>query len=376
METRVRYIIVGAFALICAAVALLFVLWMQNSGSLGARRDVLIRFQGPTPGLQIGSPVDFDGLRVGEVAGLAFNRSDPKEIDAILSVDVRTPLSATTKAALGSEGLMGSVYVALSGGSPAQPLQTAAGARYPELIAPGSQSLTDQASATLSQINGLIGENAKPFHEIITNIQNFSAVLSHNSGRVDAILQGLARLTGAGSSSPPPVKLFDLAAPKSIPGFKPSGRVQLVVGDPTSVIALDTQKFLSQAANGQLVLQTSQWTDSIPKLVQSKVVDAFANAKFNFASPPTDGLNPDYQLLLDVRAFQIEQGPPLQATVRLTARLQGHDGKIISANTVEGVAPATAVDGPAAADAMSQAFAAATEKLLDWCQGAIASQTH
>lgn len=365
METRVRYIVVGLFAVVVGLAALFLSLWVQGGGSIRGQRDVQIRFEGSAPGLTTGAAVTFDGLHVGEVTSVAFDPKDPNSVEASISIDAATPLSATTQVSLETQGLLGSVYVSLYGGTANQPLVTPAGQSMPVLVAPAATSLTQDAHQALAQIQSLISDNAKPLHDLITNLQTFSGALAANSDRVDKILAGLAQLTGTGEKPAAP-DTFDLAAPAVGDVLADVGQAQLVINDPTSVVALDTQKFLSERPDGQLTLQTAQWSDSIPKLVQGKIQQTFENAHYHFASLPTDGLNVDYQLLLKIRRFQIVEGNNLTAAVELDAQLMDHDGKILGAKVIDGKAPATASDGSAAAQAMTQAFAAAAADLLTW----------
>ena len=92
-----------------------------------ARRDLYrIRFEGPTSGLQTGSSVQFNGIRVGEVTAFQLDPQDPRRVTATIAVARGTPLRADTKVGVDFRGLMGSPAIALTGGSPtAAPLQAA-----------------------------------------------------------------------------------------------------------------------------------------------------------------------------------------------------------------------------------------------------------
>jgi phospholipid/cholesterol/gamma-HCH transport system substrate-binding protein len=245
----------------------------------------------------------------------------------------------------------------------------------PTLVAPAATSLTQDAHQTLVQIQNLLSDNAKPLHDLITNLQTFSGALAQNSDRVDKILAGLEQMTGTGEKPAPPAT-FDLAAPAVGDVLATVAPAQLVINDPTSAVTLDTQKFLSETPDGQLTLQTAQWSDTIPKLVQEKIQQTFENAHYRFASLPTDGLNADYQLLLKIRRFQIVEGDTPTAEVELDAQLMDHDGKIVDARVIDDKVPATASDGSPAAQAMTQAFAAAAADLLAWYGQTIAHAQH
>jgi len=365
METRVRYIVVGLFTLVVGFALLFFVLWMQSDGSLRGRQDVRIRFAGPTPGLRVGAAVTFNGIRVGEVTRVSLDPDDPNAIEARVSIDATTPLSSTTQVGLDTQGLMGSPYVSLYGGSSGRLLRSGRNAPFPVLMAPPGSSLTLDSRKAVVQIQNLLNENAAPLHETITNIQTFSAALARNADRVDGILAGIERLTGAGEKQAP-AATFDLAAPTFRDQPADVREAKLVIPEPTSVVILDTQRFMAQTLDGQLAPQGTQWSDTIPKLVQKRLLQTFENAKYRFANPPTEGLDPDYQLFLDVRTFQIVEGKDLMAKVQLGARVMGRGGQILGAQVVEGSAGAKSLGGSEAADAMSQAFAAAAHDLLVW----------
>ncbi|MDB5650044.1 MAG: uncharacterized protein JWL62_1564 [Hyphomicrobiales bacterium] len=365
METRIRFVVVGLFTLIVGFAALFFVLWMQGDGTFGRRRDVHIRFAGPAPGLRVGAPVTFNGLRVGEVMHLALDPQDPDGIEARVSIDAATPVSAGTRVSLDSQGLLGAVYVSLYGGASDKPLRSIRGGPPPILSAPAGSSLAMDSHKTLEQIQGLLEDNAKPLHDTIENIQTFSAALARNANRVDGILEGLERFTGGGDK-PPPIATFDLAAPRFPDLLAGAREAKLVVADPTSVVTLDTQRFLSQKPDGQLVTLNTQWSDTIPKLVQKLVLRTFEDAGYRFATSPIDGLDPDDQLLLDIRTFQFLEGKVPSARVSLGAKLAARDGNVVDARVFQSEANAASLDGGEASAAMGQAFASATHDMLVW----------
>lgn len=364
METRVRYIVVGVFAFVVLLAAVFLSLWIGGGGNLRAMRYLEIRFQGPAPGLQTGATVTFNGLNVGSVTGVAFDPKDPNVVDARISIDAATPVSATTQVSLATQGLLGSVYVSLYGGAANQPLITPPGRAMPVLVARATTSLTQDAHETLAQVRKLIGDNAKPLHDLITNLQTFSGTLAKNSGRIEKILAGLEQMTGGGEKPPPPA-IFDLATPSLGTILAKAPQTQLVIDNPKSVVTLATQKFLNEKPDGQLVLKTAQWSDAVPQLVQEKLLQTFENAHYRFVSLP-DSVTADYHLLLNIRKFQIVEGKNLTAEVAFDAQLINHDGKIVGARLIDQRVSAAATDGSPAAQAMSQAFAAAARDLLAW----------
>ncbi len=363
MEPRVRYIIVGLFALLTGLAGLGFSLWIQNKGSLRGRSELIVRFESAAPGLRTGAPVTFNGVRVGEVRRLVFDKTNLNAVDAHLAIDRDAPITAAAKATLEAQGLLGAVYVSLAGGDLGQPLDLAKG--VPVIVAQGATSLSQQAREALDGVKSLVADNAAPFHDIVLNAQTFAAALGRNSNRVDSILQGLDRSLGGGDKEAKPA-LYDLAAP--VPRVDLSGMPEaaLVVADPTTVASLDTQRLILKTAQGQLSPQAVQWPDTIPKLVQKRVLQSFDKAGYRFATGPNDASIPDFQLLIDISAFQIVDAQRPIAEVAFAVRILGADGKVVERSVIEGRAPAASTEPEQAVAAMNAAFASAIEALLVW----------
>jgi phospholipid/cholesterol/gamma-HCH transport system substrate-binding protein len=187
---------------------------------------------------------------------------------------------------------------------------------------------------------------------------------------VDSILQGLDRSLGGGDKEAKPA-LYDPAAPDLSVDLSDMPEAALVVADPTTVATLDTQRLIVKTAQGQLSPQAVQWPDTIPKLVQKRVLQSLDKAGYRFATGPTDTSTPDFQLLIDIGAFQITDAQHPMAEVTLGVRLLGSDGKVIERSLIEGRAPATSTEPEQAVAAMNEAFAMAMEGLLNWCKVAI-----
>ena len=108
METRARYALIGAFILAVIVAGFGFVYWLENSGALGQSTLYKVRFEGPVSGLLIGSPVLFNGIRVGEVTDLALVPGKSEETKVTISVDTGTPIRSDSKIAVESQGFTSS----------------------------------------------------------------------------------------------------------------------------------------------------------------------------------------------------------------------------------------------------------------------------
>jgi len=69
-------------------------------------------------GLSKGSPVQYNGIQVGEVSQLKLDPKDPRKVLARIQVAADTPIKVDTRAKLGLLGLTGVAFVQLTGGAP------------------------------------------------------------------------------------------------------------------------------------------------------------------------------------------------------------------------------------------------------------------
>ncbi len=365
METRARYLLVGFFSLAVIAGGFLFVYWLDSAGGLGARAVYQIRFQGAVLGLRPGSAVLFNGIRVGDVTGLAVVSEEPREVRATISVQEGTPVRTDTAVSVESQGLMGAPVVMLRGGKADAPALPTARAAPGTLVADptATEDVTHAATETLRMVRGVVAENAEPLRSAIANINTFSAALARNSEHIDGIVQGLLRLTGGGDRKPTPV--FDLPAPRDLPrpAKPPAGPV--TIPEPKALVLFDTQRLLARGPRGETVpLEGAQWSDSLPKLVQAKLLQAFENAGYQaVAAQPLDA-NGGEQLLVEIRSFQTETAAA-EAQIELAARIQ-MDGQVVASRTFRATTPLQSADPADAAAAFAEAFARVARDLVGW----------
>ena len=367
MEIKARYRLIGLFMLGVIGLGFVFVYWLQNAGGLAERKTYQIRFSDTIGGVQIGSPVLFDGMHVGEVTSLELSPEDPHLIIVTIGVDKSAPLRADTAVRVESQGLMGSSAVSLYGGSPILPkLNTMA--QPPVLVAgpTAGQGLTDMAREVLGQVDKLVGDNADNLHDTIANLKTFSATLAKNSGRLDTLIGGLEKTFAAPAK--PPVATYDLLAPQEFPPVTHAPSKQLIVAMPTAVIALDTQKmFLLLPGGESRAIEDVQWSDSLPNLIQAKIVQSFENAHFAAAvTRPLEGVTANNQLLIDLRRFGVAPAPVAKAEIEFGAKILAENGKILAARLFHAEAATKGDDVAADAAALDEAFGKAATDLVTW----------
>jgi len=362
METRAPFVLIGGFVLAAIAAVFGFVYWLNNTAGLGPRASYHVQFDGSVPGLLVGAAVLFNGIRVGEVTDLGLAADNPRRVNATISVAQATPVRADTKVGLEFQGLTGVPVIALEGGT----MPASAGA-VPTLIAEqgAGQSMTQAARDALRRVDAVLAENSGPLKDTIANLKVFSEGLARNTGKLDGIVAGLEKMTGGGT---PAQKItYDLRAPQNL---GPAGRTlkgQLAIPEPTAVAMLETQRMLFSPVKDYPNFSDFLWADSIPKLLQARLIDSFEN--YDIAHAPlraADVGQTDYQLLIDVRRFRITAEAEPAVEIGLSVRLLDKNGKVIAARLFEDRQKLDRIEPPAAADAFSNAFGRIAKEMIGW----------
>ena len=208
-------------------------------------------------------------------------------------------------------GLTGAGKVALSGGAPTAPPLPAGN---PAMIVADNatlKDLTESARGTLGEIDRVINDNADSLHGAIASIETFAGALARNADKVDAIVNGLAQLTGGGAATN--YALHDLPAPAVAKAAAvPDG--QLVVLRPTALVALSTQRILIADANGDVpVFDVVRFADY--DVAEGGFVTSLEDieADVRHVSLPLDEAATSYRVLAQVSQGRDQKPADLQA---------------------------------------------------------------
>lgn len=187
METRAHHILIGLFTLFTAVAALLFSLWLGKS-SLDNRYDLYeVVFNESVSGLSTGSPVQFNGIKVGEVSALRLDLKDPRKVLATIRIAASTPVRQDTQARLSLAGITGTSFIQLSSGDPNSPPLPSSDRQPAQIIAvpsPFSQLVAD-GSGLMSKVSELLGNANRLFSA--KNAENLSLTLEHLQQTTGAI---------------------------------------------------------------------------------------------------------------------------------------------------------------------------------------------
>lgn len=172
----------------------------------------------------------------------------------------------------------------------------------------------------------------------------------------------------AGCSSTTRNDTFDLTA--SVRGEGPSvkGR-QLLIPEPTALKALDSDSILVRLSDTEIqYLSGAQWSDRLPRMVQSKLVEGFENSgRLGGVGKPGQGLAIDYQLVSDIRFFGIVSAGTRTAEVEISVKiLNDRNGTIKDQKTFRATQPVRGSENRAFVAALDVAFSRVGAEIVDW----------
>jgi phospholipid/cholesterol/gamma-HCH transport system substrate-binding protein len=225
--------------------------------------------------------------------------------------------------------------------------------------------MTQAARDALRKVDTVLTENSEPLKKTIANLQTFTDGLARNTGKLDSIIAGLEKLTGGGT---PVQKItYDLRAPKNLGPMGKTLKGQLAIPEPTAVAMLETQRILFSPAKDYPGFAEVLWADSIPKLLQARLIESFEN--YDIAHAPlrtTDIGQTDYQLLIDVRRFRVAVDSGPAAEIGLSARVVDKNGTVIASRLFEESQKFDKLEPPATVAAFSEAFGRIARDMINW----------
>ncbi len=146
---------------------------------------------------------------------------------------------------------------------------------------------------------------------------------------------------------------------------------QLSIARPSADRMLDSNRIAVSPTTGDLqVYKGAAWSDPVPDVLQTAVVEAFEDSgKIPAVARQATAMRADYLLLLDIRDFEAvyaDPKSPPNALIEVAAKLIDANGHVVAARTFRQSAAATATAVPAVAGAFDNALSALTRELVGW----------
>jgi phospholipid/cholesterol/gamma-HCH transport system substrate-binding protein len=202
MERDANYTAVGAFVLLIAVMAGMFVYWYSEGRDRRSYVPYEIYFTGSVTGLSEGGSVRYLGVEVGRVRRIRLDRRSPERVQVVADIDESAPVGQDTTAQLSLMGVTGLLYIDLKQkveGKEIMPLVESE--RYPVINTVRSDF--DTFLASLPEIAGSAAEllnraqeifspeNSAALADMVKNLHEASVGLPATMKRVDELVGGL-----------------------------------------------------------------------------------------------------------------------------------------------------------------------------------------
>ncbi|OOG67402.1 ABC transporter [Sinorhizobium sp. A49] len=166
---------------------------------------------------------------------------------------------------------------------------------------------------------------------------------------------------------------FSLSSSPVVEGRAATSK-QILVPEPTALKALDSDQIVIRLSGSELqYLSKAQWSDRLPRMVQAKLVQAFENTgKVGGVGKPGEGLAIDYQVISEIRSFEISTEGADTAVVEIFAKIvNDRNGTVRAQKAFRATAGVKGTGNPAFIRALDQAFATVASEIVGWTLSSI-----
>ncbi|WP_286915533.1 MULTISPECIES: MlaD family protein [unclassified Pseudomonas] len=204
METRAHHVLIGLVTVVVVVGAMLFGLWLTKSSVDDAFKDYEVVFNEAVSGLSRGSPVQYNGIKVGDVTSLRLDPKDPRRVLARVRLSGDTPVKEDTQAKLTLAGVTGNSFIQLSGGTPQSPELKSKDGHLPVIVASPSpiSRLLNDSSDLVTNINLLLHNanlmfsesNIERLSNTLANLEQTTGAFANQKGGIGAAIEQLAQV--------------------------------------------------------------------------------------------------------------------------------------------------------------------------------------
>jgi phospholipid/cholesterol/gamma-HCH transport system substrate-binding protein len=237
MENRSHALMTGLFTIALVIAAILFGIWFNRDRV--KYEPYLIATTQSVPGLNPQAAVRYRGLEVGKVDDIDFDPKLAGQILIHLSIDPATPITKTTYATLGYQGVTGIAYIQLDDDATGSPeLATSKGnpSRIP--LHPGlfdqlekrGTAILGQAEEVTKKLNTLLeADNRKKMLAAFSDVSEAAQSYKDLAARLDPAVQKIPALMEHGDQAMRSVDTLASEASKVVRTLQgPDGAVQRI----------------------------------------------------------------------------------------------------------------------------------------------------
>ncbi len=188
----------GLFTVLLGIALIAAALWLSRDTQV--KRDYELVTKGSVSGLSPQSDVRYRGLEVGKVESISFDPKVPGQILVKIAVDPGTPITDTTFAQLGYQGVTGLGFIQLDDDASGTPhLLADSASRRIELrpglfdkLSSGGEAIVAQLQVTIARLNEVLGPgNQKQLAETLVGLNQAAQTLNQVTAQLSPTLQRL-----------------------------------------------------------------------------------------------------------------------------------------------------------------------------------------
>ncbi len=166
---------------------------------------------------------------------------------------------------------------------------------------------------------------------------------------------------------------YDLAVPSVDKAGKRKSAVQILIAEPQALKILDSESIVVRNGPSSVAyLGGAQWSDRLPKMVQARLVQAFENSnRFGGVGRPGEGLAIDYQVMTDIRSFEIDQSGNSRAVIEISAKLLNDRTGVVGSSKLFTASVAATAGSNGFVNALDAAFDKVAGEIVAWAAASI-----
>ncbi|SJZ87284.1 ABC-type transport auxiliary lipoprotein family protein [Consotaella salsifontis] len=171
------------------------------------------------------------------------------------------------------------------------------------------------------------------------------------------------------SPAPTPPDTYEISSPKAVTATARASRTQILIAEPTALRTLDGDKIVVKTSPYTVeYLADSQWSDRLTHMVQLRTMQAFENSgRVGAVGVPGQGLAIDYQVVMEIRRFEIAVYEGNRAVVEISVKaLNDRNGTVRGTRIFTASQPVAGSSNADRIAALDKAFDEVSSEIVAW----------
>jgi phospholipid/cholesterol/gamma-HCH transport system substrate-binding protein len=248
--TRSQRIRLAVFIIVSGSILVLTIALLVGLSFLRHRDTYFVRYRFSVSGLEVGTVVKYQGVRVGNISEIRIDPENIEEVVGTLSLDPGTPVKEDTLARISTIGITGLKFVELIGGTKTAKLlkpgmEIKAGESIVDKLTGKAEVISQQIEILTNSMNEILNsENREKFSKILTSVdktmQEFSVFMTDSRENLTLMVENLTR--SSESLSAGLLKFEDMmdnlhVATKGIPAALSPQKTEGIINNISDIIA-------------------------------------------------------------------------------------------------------------------------------------------